>query len=330
MTFEDRDVLEGRIYEYRVILIYPSGTEESAANNLIIEFNPVVSNVMNLQLTEPNTVQNGSNIDVVFNITKNTLQNDTDRMKTFLAEQGLTTEFQDQLLANRDKFQELFVVHITRTNLSTGELENFGIIDSPTFSDIKFGTINSAKPLQAGFDYKYNVVSHARNIESLNLTLKKIVDIRTNVSYSFAPAAWRHPITLKKGNLVTASSLKRNHSKTTFTFGTVVDSKSVTVSLANMMPSLRDGKATMFGRDRIFVQWKVQGNVNKIDHFIVILDILGVRTIVGKSHNITNSNYFQFVDELTNKESGELTYFIVPVFFDYSRGPELKTNSVVV
>jgi len=330
MTFEDKDVLPNRIYEYRVILVYPSGTEEISANNLIIEFNPVVSNIMNLTVTEPETIQNGSDVDVVFNITKNIIQNDNDRIKTFLAEQGLTTEFQDQLLANRDNFQQLFAIHITRTNLSTGELENFGIIDSQNFSDIKYGSINSAKPLQPGFDYKYNIVAHARDISSISPALVKTIQVNSNVSYSFKPSEWYHPITLNNGTIVTESSLARNHSKTTFTFGTVVDSKTITVSLANVLPSLRDGKATMFGKDKIFVQWKVQGNVNKIDHFIVILDVHGIRTIVGKSHNITNSNYFQFVDELTNKESGELTYVVVPIFFDYSRGPELKTNSVVV
>lgn len=330
ITFEDKDVLDGKIYEYIVVLVYPGGTQEISATNLLLEFNPVISNIMNLNVTEPETVQNGSNIDIVFTISKNIIQNDTDRIKTFLAEQGLTTEFQDQLLANRDKFQDLFAVQVSRTNLSTGELENFGIIDSQNFSDLKYGSINSAKPLQAGFDYKYNIVAYARNIESISPTLIKTIDYRTNVSYSFKPAEWRHPLTLNNGTIVTDSSLKRNHSKSMFTFGTVVDSQIVNVSLGNVLPSLTEGKATMFGRDRIFAQWKVQGNVNKIDHFIVILDILGVRTVVGKCHNITNSNYFQFVDELTNNESGELSYIIIPVYFDYSRGPELKTNSVIV
>ena len=132
------------------------------------------------------------------------------------------------------------------------------------------------------------------------------------------------------GNLVSENSLRRNHAKTDFTFGTVVNVTDIDVSLSDVLPSLYDGKAKELGSDRVLVQWKVQGNVDKIDHFIVILETLGIRTIVGKSHNITNSNYFQFVDELTNEESGGLTYYIMPVYYDYSRGTELKTNQVVI
>lgn len=330
IVFEDTTVKEDRIYEYRVILLFADGAEEIAANNLIVEFCPIANNILNLELTEPVVEEAGDELDVTFNIDKDVIQGDADLVKSFLAEQGLTAQYQDQLLANRDKLQDLFAVRITRTNLATGELEDFGVVDSPQFSDKKFGPVKGVKPLQGGFDYTYNITAHARETDTLFDTLNRTINVRTNVSYSFAPAKWKHPLALFRGNLSTVSTRNRNHSKSTFTFGRVVDTKSATASLADIIPSLYDGKVSQFGENKIFIQWKVQGNVNKIDHFIVILDVLGIRTVVGKSHNITNSNYFQFVDELTNQECGELTYYIIPVLFDYSRGPELKTNSVVI
>jgi len=330
IVIEDNQVKEGRIYEYKALFIFDSGTEEIAANNVIVEFLPVSANILELEIGEPNVEQSGDEIDVSFSIEKNIIQTQGDLIKSFLEEQGITTEFQDQLLANREQLQNLFGVRVTRRNLTTGELEDFGIISSPNFSDKRFGRVRSVKPLQGGLDYKYNITAHARDTETLFPTLNKLVNPRTNVSYSFSPSRWRHPITLLRGNVVTSRTLVRNHAKSTFTFGRVVDNRSLTVSLADIQPSLLSGKAVRFGENKVLVQWKVQGDVNKIDHFIVILEILGMRTIVGKSHNITNSNYFQFIDNLTNKESGELTYFIVPVFFDYGRGPELKTNSVLI
>lgn len=330
IVIEDTAVKSDRIYEYRVLFIFADGSEEFGANNLITEFSPIASSILELELGEPNVEQSGDEIDITFSIQKNVIQTQGDLIKSFLEEQGLTTEFQDQLLSNREQLQNLFGVRVTRRNLTTGELEDFGIVPSNEFSDKRFGRVRSVQPLQGGFDYKYNVTAHARDTETLFSTLSKIVTPRTNVSYSFAPNKWRHPVTLNRGNLVTPRTLSRNHSKSTFTFGQVVDNKSVTVSLADVLPSLFAGKAVRFGENQVLVQWKVQGDVNKIDHFIVILEILGMRTIVGKSHNITKSNYFQFVDKLTNKECGELTYLIVPVFFDYSRGPELKTNSVII
>jgi len=330
IVFEDSSVKEDRIYEYRVILLFIDGASEIAANNLIIEFCPIANNILSLEVTEPEVEESGDDVDVIFNITKNVIQGDADLVKTFLGEQGFTSEYQDQLLANRNLLQDLFAVRITRTNLGTGELEDFGIIDSADFSDKKFGRVKGVKPLQGGFGYNYNITAHARETDTLFETLSRTITPRTNVSYSFAPAKWKHPLALLRGNLSSQSSRLRNHSKSTFTFGRVVDTQNVVVSLADIIPSLTEGKISQFGESNIFIQWKVQGNVNKIDHFIVILDVLGIRTVVGKSHNITNSNYFQFVDELTNQECGELTYYIVPVMFDYSRGPELKTNSVVI
>lgn len=330
IVIEDPNVKENRIYEYKLLLIFPEGDQEEAANNLIVEFTPIVSNILDLQLGEPDVQQSGDDIDVTFEINKNVIETEGDLIKSFLTEQGLTAEFQDQLLASRDQLQNLFGVKVTRRNLTTGELEDFGIVSTAQFSDQQFGRVRSVKPLQPGFDYEYNVTAHARETETLFSSLRKVVTPRTNVSYSFSPNKWRHPITLRQGNLVSDRTLRRNHARTTFTFGTVVDNRSVTVSLAEFLPSLYAGKVSRFGENQTFVQWKVQGDVNKIDHFIVILEVLGMRTVVGKSHNVSNSNYFQFVDKLTNKESGELTYFIVPVFFDYSRGPELKTNSVII
>jgi len=330
VVFEDSTVKEDRIYEYRAILLFIDGAEEIAANNLVLEFSPVANNILSLEFSEPIIQESRDVLDATFTITKNVIQSDADLVKSFLSEQGLTPQYQDQLLSNRNLLQDLFAVRITRTNLNTGELEDFGVIDSPIFSDKKFGRVKGVKPLQGGFSYTYNITAHARETDSLFDTLSRNINVRTNVSYSLAPAKWRHPIALFKGNLSSASSRLRNYSKSTFTFGRVVDIKNTTISLADIIPSLMDGKASQFGNNKVFIQWKVQGNVNKIDHFIVILDVLGIRTVVGKSHNITNSNYFQFVDELTNQECGELTYYIVPVMFDYSRGPELKTNSVII
>jgi len=329
-VFEDKTVLKGRIYEYTIVLIFPNGAEEIGANNLLIEFNPPTANILELNISDPEIEKSGDDIDVTFSIKKNVIQKDGDLIKTFLAEQGLSAQYQDQVLANRETLQNLFAVKITRTNLSTGAEEDFGIIDSPNFSDKKFGRMKAVTPLQSGFAYTYSAVAYARDTETLFKTLNRTINVRTNVSFDFTPSKWHHPLMLSDGTISTESSRKRNHSKSTFTFGNVADIKKINVSLADIMPSVNSGKASIFGGNKIFIQWKVQGNVNKIDHFIIILDILGIRAVVGKSHNVTNSNYFQFIDELTNKECGELTYFIVPVFFDYSRGPELQTNSVII
>ena len=55
-----------------------------------------------------------------------------------------------------------------------------------------------------------------------------------------------------------------------------------------------------------------------------------MRTVVGKCHNISETNYFQFVDSLDDGEHGKLKYFIIPVYYDFSKGTEVSTNEVII
>ena len=83
-------------------------------------------------------------------------------------------------------------------------------------------------------------------------------------------------------------------------------------------------------KDAILIQWSLNGNIDLVDHFIIVLNVLGIKTIVGTAHNISNSSYFEFVDLLTNNEGGSIFYHIIPVYYDYSRGPEIKTGKIVI
>lgn len=333
ISIEDTTGLQSKhIYEYAVFLIYKTGEVKQSATRHIVNFKTSVSNIVSLDISPANIEQSGGNeIDVKFSITKNISQNSADQIKSFLTKQGFLGEFQEDIIANRDKLGNLFAIGVTRHNLSTGQVEDFGILESDDFSDIAAGSTSGVSSLVAGNEYRYVVTAYSRNIESLLPNLVKTDSTNQNLPYTFTPAEWTHPITLEDGNIITEESLKRNYASKSFTFGAIADVKEFQVSLSEVLPALYDGKAKFLpGRKSTLVQWKVQGNVNKIDHFIVVLDILGMKTIVGKTHNVSNSNYFQFLDNLDNQESGGLTYFIVPVYFDYSRGVELKTNQVVV
>jgi hypothetical protein len=334
VTIEDTTGLQSRhIYEYAVFLIYKTGEVKQSATRHIVNYKTSVSNIVSLDISPADIEQSGGNeIDVKFSITKNVSQNSADQIKNFLTKQGFLGEFQEDIIANRDRLGNLFAIGVTRHNLSTGQVEDFGILENDDdFSDIAAGSTAGVSALVPGNEYKYVVTAYSRNIESLLPNLVKTDSTNQNLPYTFTPAEWTHPITLEDGNVITEQSLKRNHSSKSFTFGTIADVKEFQVSLSEVLPALYDGKAKFLpGRKSVLVQWKIQGNVNKIDHFIIVLDILGMKTIVGKTHNVSNSNYFQFLDNLDNQESGGLTYFIVPVYFDYSRGVELKTNQVVV
>jgi len=333
IVIQDISLQRNHIFEYVVKLLYRTGTSVLSSVPHVVKFAPITNNIITLELGPADIARSGGNeLNVTFSINKKIIQNSADQVKNFLTKQGFLGEFQEDIVDNREKLGNLFAIGIKRQNLTTGEIEDYGILDNDEeFSDVVAGAYNGVSSLKEGNEYKYMATAYARNIESVLPTLVRTNEDNINLPYTYKPSEWTHPITAEDGSLITTNSLKRNHAARTFTFGTVADYQEKTVSLAAVLPALFDGKAKYLnGRNSVLVQWKIQGDANLIDHFIIILDILGMKTIVGKTHNISTTNYFQFIDSLDNKESGGLTYFIVPVYFDYTRGVELKTNQVIV
>lgn len=329
-SFSDDSVVLYRVYEYTAYLYYKNGSVKKSPNPCVIEYNPVEKNIISVSTTAPVISQTGNDYDVKFDIVKNVIQTDTDALRSFLNQQGFLAEYQDEIIANREKIRDLFGIEVLRTNLKTGEVENFGVIATDEFSDLSLGVPNGVKPLEPGVEYIYTLKTHTRTIETLFTSLTRTVETGTNTSYELRPSKWHHPLTLTSGNIVSEESLRRNHAKSSFTFGNLGNIRRVHVSIPSPQPSISDAVATVVSNKKVEIQWHIQGDVNKIDHFILILENMGMKTIVGKCHNITETSYFSFIDDLENNESGRVLYTIVPVFFDYTRGTEVKTNSVVV
>lgn len=326
----DNNVQENRIYEYQVELLYPDGNKDIGANNLIIKYEPITANIVETTVSKPNVIQSGVDLDVQFELNSSLTSTDLDYIQKTLKNQGLLDYYQDGILSEKEKLQSIIAYGIKRANLTTGELEDFGIVADTNFSDKKYGPVKSVKPLQAGNEYRYFITTYFRKTETTLENVERTVQVSQNIFYTFKPSKWLHPLTLKNGNITTEASRKKNHSQTAFSFGAVGSIATVNVSLADVLPSVVEASAQKFGKNSNIIRWRVQGQVTKIDHFIIILEMIGMRTVVGKCHNISESNYFQFIDVLENGEKGKLTYYIVPVFYDFVRGTEVSTNEVIV
>lgn len=326
----DTQVKPNRTYEYRLELVYVDGDVEVGTNNLVITFNPITANIVDTSMSTPVVIQNGLELDAQFTLESSLIPTELDAVRQALESQGLGQYYSDAIAEERQNLQNIIAYGIQRTNLTTGEVEDFGVITSKTFSDRQLGKVKGVKPLVNGFEYRYTITTFFRAAETTLRTVERTVETGMSSSYVLQPARWRHPVTLLYGNLVTQTSLERNHAKTTFSFGKVGNVVSANISLAAIVPSVIEAKAQKLQKFSTLIQWRVQGNVQKIDHFLIIMEILGMRTIVGKCHNISETNYFQFVDKLDDGEHGQLKYYIVPVYYDFSRGTEVGTNEVLV
>jgi len=333
VKFVDNNVKPGNIYEYTVDLVFPDGHMANVPTNSIMECSPITNNIAVTKVNNVNVTSYEGLADVTFSIEYSLSETNFELIKKMFSEQKLTLEYQAEITQNKDKLTTLLAYKVLRTNLSTGEVENFGIISDKNFSDRKFGLSRSVKNLDSSSEYVYTIITYVRNPETVIPKYERTVATTSDgvpSTYKLRPYKWLQPVTLAAGNLVTPRTLLSNHSKSELEQGLVVDIRYVPVAVSNVLPTIESALASKIKEDTIYLEWKVVGDLEKIDHFIVILDIMGMKTIIGTAHAISTNKSFAFVDPLTNGEKGQLEYTIVPVYYDYEQGKSFKTNTVII
>jgi hypothetical protein len=91
-----------------------------------------------------------------------------------------------------------------------------------------------------------------------------------------------------------------------------------------------DFNVKQFSKNVNLLSWRVQGSIEKVDHFIIMKEVNGVRTVVGKAHSEFAYGNCQYYHNLTRRDIGELKYVIVAVFNDYNTGKLVKSNTIVI
>jgi len=346
----DTTPVDQRIYDYRVLLIFRDGSQFWSSSNTTIQFNPIVNNIITTSSTPIKVVNVGSELDITFILSSVIAEGKIDKVKKAMEQQGILGFFQNDITTNRALLQNLIAYQIKRANLTTGEVEDMGVFIGPQFSDKEIGRNKGVKPVTAGNVYEYTINTHFRSAQSLLTTFTTTVTdtINSSRTYSFAPARWQHPVTLRDGNLVSTSTLQRNHANTDFTFGTIGDIIHIRISLAPPLPSVDAAIATTLGKGKVLLQWHLKGTAKQIDHFLVTREEMGMKTVVGKAHSLTDASSLQFIDSpslapgtaanptqnspvsslASNLETAAI-YYVTPVLFDLSHGSTIKSTQII-
>jgi len=329
-------------YEYKIGIIYPDGIEQLTSNVLAIEFRPIEKNVAESTITNiQNTTYVDGTPDVSFTVTYSYNSNQYEDLKKLLTNQNLLAEYGQQIIENKEMLGRLFAYKVLRLNMTTGELEDFGVIVDDAFSDRKQGLAKGVKPLQIGTEYSYKITTYLRDPETLYPTVTRTVGKNKkqslkekNKSYTLYPYEWLQPVTFRAGTIYSDSSITRSYpnSLASFEFGKIVDIKEVTVKVVSDLPVLSNAKVNLLQPQRCLISWQIKGNVAKVDHFMIIREMLGMKTIVGAAHAIISGNdgKISFIDTLQNNEKGQATYSIIPIYYDDTEGTQIKTNTILV
>lgn len=335
----DNQPIQDRVYEYSVLLMTKTGTEFWSSSKATVEFIPVLNNVISTTSSPPQVLNNGNELDIQFTLSSIALEGKIDQIKKAMEQQGLLGFFQDDITQNRERFQNLIAYEVLRTDITTSECLNMGVFIGTKFSDRAIGKKLGVPPPIQGHVYEYTINTCFRSAQSMIATFTSTVAHPTNPSrdYSFKPSKWQHPVVLKMGSLVTPTALQRNHAKTDFTFGTIGDIIHLRLDLTTPNPSIQDPIVKRLGGNKVLIQWSLKGWGKKIDHFIVTKEEMGMKTVVGKAHALSDTD-IQFIDQtiVHNQQKTKpaefdtaVIYHITPVFFDYSHENTIKTAQTI-
>lgn len=354
--FIDRDVVVGESYEYGCTFIYTSGYQQRSSSVVFVEYIPLSINVVNTTITDP-VVTMGEPTTIKFDFKSQVINNPTDIIRSSVLNQQLSAYFGEDLTQIRDQLQQFIAHEIRRVNLTTGEQETFGVVQGSSFDDRALGIIRSVKPVKFGNVYRYDVIPLLREpstvlkdfvktsiIPQYKRTIKtsqRIIEDGTAVtrvveeekvfnSYSFKPSKWYHPLTLNNGVLVNEGSLKRNYSKNDFQFGNIGSVTSTTVTVGVTKPSIVNIQTGRIKKNTVALRWSINGNQASVDHFLIVLNYLSGRAILGKCSNISLDNKYLFLHEFDENIIGTVSFSIIPVYYDYTYGNDFISSEVIV
>jgi hypothetical protein len=325
----DVNVIDEHNYQYAARLVYRTGTTDVVAYQPI-SYKQIQSGKVDTQISDVSVIP-GDSADVRFDVRSNVNDTTLSIVKDLLDRSDVSQFFGSDIDKEREFLNELIAHNIQRVDLTTGDREDFGIITTTSFSDVDLRERNAVKPLELGHKYRYEVYALIRSPETMFETFRKSrIDPVTKKPYSFNPSKFLHPVTLKHGVIVSSQGLKTRFGLDQMVYGSIGLTATLDVSLDGETVSIVDVSASRFNRVTNLVTWRLQGNVNKVDHFIVMSEVNGVRKIVGKAHSEFPYGNCQMYHDLTVHDVGEVKYVIVPVMIDYRTGTSVSSNTIEV
>lgn len=325
----DSNVFPNNVYHYSTKLIYASGTSDLVGGP-IIEYVKQVQNKVDIKIKNVK-IDKSDTPNVQFDIDSTVIDSNIDSIKSMMKQQDMLEIFSKDVSLEREFLKSLIAHNIQRINLTTGARENFGVITSTTFSDSDLRTNQSIEPLKLGNKYRYEVSVLLRSPETMFETfIKSKIDLTTKKTYNFKPSKFLHPIAVNLGILTTQQGLKLNYSKDEMSHGVVGSTEIFEVTFESDSTLVKEAIVSNLGKNIHVITWKIQGDINNIDHFLISRENNGIKTLIDISHcEFLNGNCLKYIS-LSKRDNGTFKYVITPIFNNYELGTSVYTNQIIV
>lgn len=318
------------IYEYVAKLNFDSGIPEHSQSS-ILERIPLEPGKIDIVISDVKVTTDLEEPNVTFTMNSKLLDNELDIVRQLLEKQGIKEFFNSDLKLERDLVKDLLAYNVQRVNITTGLREDFGILVDDNFNDLELQKSNAIQPLVYGHRYEYEISVLLRSAETLFTTLQKVrTDPVTKKQYNFVPSKSLQPITLREGIIVSATGLDKS-SKSAFAHGKIGFYETLNVSFDKPQIEITNFNAERFNQTTNQLTWSMTSDLlSQVDHFLIMKEVHGVRTFIGKAHSNFALGNVQYFHQLSTHDLGELKYVLVVVHNDYTVSTEFQSNSVIV
>ena len=328
-TLQDTNVKRNHVYRYYCRLYRKNGSHFQRLVALYEHF-PLIENLVDTKLADVRAQLTDLGYDVKFTIKTSVVSTDLDQYKLLLQRQGLYDLFTSDVQTARDQLGKLIAHNVRRVDLTTGAVEDFGTVTDTEFSDLSARNVAGVSDPVSGRKYRYVVTALLRAPETmLDTYVKTSTDTVSGRNYNFSPFKFLHPVVNSRGNLVSNGSLRSHYSSDPMTFGFIGNYTSAEVSLDTQLPNVTNLTREKFGVDVDVLKWSLRGSPRDVDHFQILVEHGGKRSVVGRTICLPDAQTFQFVRELHSFETDvDLRYYVLPIFHDFTRGASVLASNV--
>lgn len=196
-----RDEPQPDTHQYSVTLLAGSNCVKLPCQKVVL------SGVNTTQRPKISDVKTSSSRDgtlVTFNISADSLVGDASSSRKIINADPSAGFFNDELMAQREMYDQAHVFSVTRSDRVTGAETQLGVFSSGSFSDlIPYG--------ESLTDLRYSVYLSVRDPESL-LHYDKLVSGSAVQPYVYAPYVFKHPYAITDGLISRSASRQLRHS----------------------------------------------------------------------------------------------------------------------
>lgn len=331
----DSDVKHGEYYEYSIKYKLNRSTLKQSVSKIhkFVDSSNFKSIAVNIADYSLNTSNSGPVIS--FSINSNLVQEKNNVILAAINQLGVGESFQQEFEKIKDKFQDIVFFKVTRTNLSVSpaiEEEFKDIISNGAFSDSPETRKNSGvSDINLNHDYLYEIRGYYKNpvslLKDLVITVPSQINTGTGSSkktYKYKPYKWLQQKVLNSGTLIAEDASGNLLQPAFLEDGDIGIVANIKVDKLETLLQIKSASAKRVDIKTVFISWKIEASIEEYDHFVIVKESKGQRSVLTTTQNL------KYADIITRDDVGTIIYYITPVYNDYSVGPTVRTNSVVV